>query len=313
MEPITVILLNKGSSGLNDALNSISELHPQQIILGTFSAIKPEFKEVLIIDMKNRTDYSVALNELQNMAKNDWILYLKDTERILDFNEYMPNLILKPQEIYGFQILQDDVIIKEARFWNKAVNKISFKNPVFERPNADPTQILEVILYQQKTTDPQVLKNMELWKRTAPLSIDVHYYKAFIELANKNFTEFKRNISQYFFNVKRADIPSVMARYYLALIQGVVENNTHEAIKNVVACLAENPLMAEFWCLLGDIFTKLGKFNHAIEFYENATILGCRRQYKDLWPMQISKYNEYPKEMIEKCKATISHTEVYGV
>ena len=94
-------------------------------------------------------------------------------------------------------------------------------------------------------------------------------------------------------------------------MQGVVENNTQEAIQNIVACLAENPLMAEFWCLLGDIFTKISKFDKAIAFYENAIILGCRRQRLDFWPMHISKYGDYPQEMIEKCKKVLSNTEVY--
>jgi tetratricopeptide (TPR) repeat protein len=311
MEPITVILLNKGSGNLSVSLDSANELHPQQIILGTFSAIKPHLKEVLVIDSKNSANYSSVLNELQEMAKTDWILYLKDNERILQFNEHMPNLVMKPQEIYGFQILQDDVIIKEVRLWNKKERKVSFKNPVFEKPNAEPTQILDVILYQQKADDPNIVKNLDLWKRAMPLSVDVHYYRAFMDLAQKNFLEFKRNINQYFFSIKRVDIPSVMARYYLSLVQGVVENHTQEAITNIVACLAENPLMAEFWCLLGDIFVKGGKFDQAITFYENAMILGCRRPQQDFWPMHISKYTEYPTEMIEKCKAAISHTEIY--
>ncbi len=311
MEPITVILLSKGNSNLNNALESLNEIDPQQIILGTFSEIKPQFKKVILVDLKNATNYSGSLNELQEMAKTEWILYMKDNERLMQFNEYIPNLILKPKEIYGFQILQDDVIIKEARLWNKKEQKINFKNPVFEKPNAEPTQILDVILYQQKSNDPNVQKNLDLWRRTSPLSVDVYYYKAFADLANKNFIEFKRSINQYFFSIKRVDIPSVMARYYLALVQGVVENNVPEAIQNIVACLAENPLMAEFWCLLGDIFIKSGKFDHAIAFYENAMILGCRRQQQDFWPMQISKYTDYPKEMIGKCKTAISSTEVY--
>lgn len=308
MHPITVIILNKTG---NPNLQSIIDLDPQQILLGTFSPIKVEYKQVAVINLKNNNNYGEALNELQGIVQTDWILYLKDNETILQFNEYIPNLFLTPKEVYGFQILQDDVIIKEPRLWNKKEQKVVFKNPVFEKLNIDSTKIIDVMLYQSKVNDPDIAKRLDAWKRASPLSVDATYYKAFGELAKKNFVEFKRTMAHYLFNMQRTDIPSVMARYYLALIQGVVDNDTREAIKNIVICLAENPLMAEFWCLLGDIFVKSERFEEAISFYENAIILGNRRLTLDLWPMHISKYDTYPNEMIGKCKVALKTTEVY--
>ncbi len=295
----------------NPNLQSIIDLDPQQILLGTFSPIKVEYKQVAVINLKNNINYGEALNELQGMVQTDWILYLKDNETILQFNEYIPNLFLTPKEVYGFQILQDDVIIKEPRLWNKKEQKAVFKNPIFEKLNVDSTKIIDVMLYQSKVNDPDISKRLDAWKRASPLSVDATYYKAFGELAKKNFVEFKRTIAHYLFNMQRTDIPSIMARYYLALIQGVVDNDTREAIKNIVICLAENPLMAEFWCLLGDIFVKAEKFEDAISFYENAIILGNRRLTLDFWPMHISKYDTYPNEMISKCKVALKTTEVY--
>jgi tetratricopeptide (TPR) repeat protein len=291
-------------------LKSILPLEPQQILLGTYSPIKIDSKIAAVIEL-NKDNYNEGLNQLQEIAQTDWILYLKDNEAIIQFNEYIPNLFVSDKEVYGFHVLQDDVILKEPRLWNKKINKVIFKNPVFEKPNIEPTKMLDVILYQHKTEDPTALRKLETWKRTMPLSIDAAYYKAFASLAERNFTEFKRIIAHYLFNLARSDIPSVMARYYLALVQGVVENNTKEAIKNVVICLAENPLMAEFWCLLGDIFVKAEKFEEAVEFYENGIMLGSRRLNSDLWPMHISKYDAYPKEMIEKCKKAINSAETY--
>jgi cytochrome c-type biogenesis protein CcmH/NrfG len=96
-----------------------------------------------------------------------------------------------------------------------------------------------------------------------------------------------------------------MARYYLALVQGIIHNEVKEALQNIILCLSENVLMAEFWCLLGDIFIKLDKFDYAVAFYENAILLGSRRLKLDTWPMQISKYQEYPNKMIEECNKLI--------
>jgi len=74
------------------------------------------------------------------------------------------------------------------------------------------------------------------------------------------------------------------------------------AIKHILSCIATNPLMAEFWCLLGDIHYKLKSHIRAAAFYENAIILGEQRLKSDSWPIQISKYKEYPDRMMEKCK-----------
>jgi len=309
MYPFTVIILNKTDP--NNTLRSVLSLDPQQILLGSFTPIKVDSKAAAVIELKNNDNYSESLNQLQEIAQTDWILYLKDNETVVQFDEFMPNLFVNNKEIYGFQILQDDVILKEPRLWNKKINKVLFKNPVFEKPNIEPTKILDAILYQHKTDDPSALKKLEVWKRAMPFSIDAAYYKAFAALADRNFTEFKRTIAHYLFNLAKSDIPSVMARYYLALVQGVVENNPQEAIKNIVMCLAENPLMAEFWCLLGDIFVKGEDFENAAEFYENAMILGSRRLNSDLWPMHISKYDIYPKEMLGQLRHTISRAKTY--
>lgn len=307
MQPITVILLNKTSP--HNTINSIIDL-PHNIIVGTSAPLDINHKKVTVVDLK-QSNYNEALNYLQDLAQTDWILYLKDNETMLQ-SDYLYSLLLRPDEIYGFQILQDDVILKEPRLWNKKAHKVGFKNPVFEKPNIEPTKIIDVMLYQNKSEDSSAMKKLEAWKKSMPLSIDAAYYKAFAALATKDFVEFKRTIAHYLFNLNKADIPSVMARYYLALVQGVVENNVNEAIKNIVICLAENPLMAEFWCLLGDIFVKTERFEEAIEFYENAQLLGCRRLRSDFWPMHISKYDAYPKEMIDKCKQATSTAKTYS-
>lgn len=304
MVPITVIILLKNNIN-KENIQSIFALNPKQILLGAYTPIN--IKGVKTIEIKE-TNYSKALNQLQELAETDWILFLKENETILQVNEDVESLIQK-DEIYGLQILSDDVIMKEPRLWNKN-RKINFKNPVFEKLAADPTKITNIILYQQKIEEPKVLPQLDLWKKTQPLSVDACYYKAFDNLAKRNFIEFIRLISHYLFNAK-SDIPSIMARYYLALIQGIIQNEMKEAIHNIVLCIAENPLMAEFWCLLGDLFTKMDKFKEAIIFYENAIILGGRRLSLDKWPMHISKYQSYPQEMMDKCKVIIDKSKVY--
>lgn len=311
MEPITVIMLLKTKNEIYDKLNSIvKNINPRQILVGVFDAIHIDFINTMTIELKKDLKFNEALNNLQSLSTTDWIIYLKENENILEFDEYVPNLLSNVKNIYGFQILQDNVILKETRMWNKKEYKSLFKNPIFEKINLDSTKILNIILYEEKNVEDQG-GNIDLWKKTNPLSVDAYYYKAFDDLAKKRFKEFKKNINYYLFNVNKNDIPSIMSRYYLALVQGIAEDDIKNAISNLMICIAENPLMAEFWCLLGDIFLKIDKYKEAIEFYENAKILGSRRQQLDFWPMHIPKYEEYPTEMIEKCKKTIASIKKY--
>jgi len=60
-------------------------------------------------------------------------------------------------------------------------------------------------------------------------------------------------------------------------------------------------MMAEFWCLLADVYYAIKDYDRARIFYENGLILGSRRLKDDGWPMEISKYKEYPLNMIEGC------------
>ena len=69
--------------------------------------------------------------------------------------------------------------------------------------------------------------------------------------------------------------------------------------------------MAEFWCLLGDIFYKIKQYDKAVEFYDNARIIGQRRLMDSDWPMEISKYSSYPEKMIESSKEIIKNTVLY--
>ena len=80
----------------------------------------------------------------------------------------------------------------------------------------------------------------------------------------------------------------------------------------IVPCIVKNPTMAEFWCLLADIFYAINDCEKALCFYENAKILGSRRLKSCDYPMEISKYQEYPNKMIEACKSLKPNLNFYA-
>lgn len=102
-----------------------------------------------------------------------------------------------------------------------------------------------------------------------------------------------------------------MTRYYFSLIKCYIEKNYQEAIRSLIPCLGEKPMMAEYWCLLGDIYFAIHQYDKAICFYENAIILGSKRLKNDDYPMEISKYKEYPQKMIENCNKIKQSSKIY--
>jgi len=182
-----------------------------------------------------------------------------------------------------------------------------YYNPIYETINSDRVENLDATLYCSKMTVS--LKDIEEWEKNNSLDPEPIYYKAIFKLESQEFEEFKILAQRYLFKNRNTNIAAVMIRYYLAIVEWFEYRNFNEAMKNLAFCLASNPLMAEFWCLLGDIFVNSHDFEKAICFYENATILGNRRLKTDFWPMQISKYEAYPNEMIKKCRDLLKNKQ----
>lgn len=93
-----------------------------------------------------------------------------------------------------------------------------------------------------------------------------------------------------------------MLKYYVAMVEFIVYKNYEKSLEYLSICLNANLLMAEFWCLIGDIYLYLGDKIKAFSFYENALILGNRRLENDEWPIYLNKYDEYPKQKIKEIK-----------
>jgi hypothetical protein len=69
--------------------------------------------------------------------------------------------------------------------------------------------------------------------------------------------------------------------------------------------------MAEFWCLLGDVYYALNDYEKAFQFFQNGLIIGKKRRMDCEWFMEISKYEEYPKKMMEACASIKKQTSLY--
>jgi tetratricopeptide (TPR) repeat protein len=199
-------------------------------------------------------------------------------------------------------VLQGTLLTKEIRIWRKN-RGLSFQNPVYEFLINEDSDQSNIFLRSHNRNDYQHnLKLIEKWSIDRPLSPLPVYYRAITHLAMQEYDLFLNAAEHSLFLEPEVSMSSIMLRYYYALIQTFQFGKYKPALQNLNLCIASKPLMAEFWCLLGDIhYHLLGHFQNAEEFYRDAMVLGSRRLANDLYPMDISKYKDYPQTMIKSC------------
>jgi glycosyltransferase involved in cell wall biosynthesis len=209
------------------------------------------------------------------------------------------------------RIIQNKIVSHETRLWS---GDCSFINPVYERLNVENSPPAPVTLYSTGgISSEDALAGIELWKAEKPLAAAPYYYHSCHLFADAKYDDFLKMADHYLFMEKEEPLSKVMIRYYYAMAQMIHRRAFKPALQNINLCLCARPLMAEFWCLMGDVYYHLlHRFEQAREFYENAMILGARRVRTDTEPMDLDKYRAYPTKMIESCTGLIEHKSFYA-
>lgn len=245
-----------------------------------------------IIDIGKKQSRSEIRNSL---IGDEWNLWLHPWEVLIRGHDQ----IREPKKKGAFyvQIFQGSIITKEIRYWN---GEFKFVNPAYETITAkDAIELPEAIVFAADAPNDkeEISKIVDEWRQREPTSNDPYYYQAFVYLEDKNYSAFANYANEYLIRESTSQA-AIMLRYYLSQIQLYVQNNPKQATRNIMACITAHPLMAEFWCLLGDILYKQKKYDKAQSMYENALVLGTKRSNKDHWPIDIPKYREYPEKML---------------
>lgn len=297
----TIILIKNNEKTIKRALNSVKS----PILVGDLGSTdgtpglcRRHGAEVIKLDFNG--DYSQVKNTLVQKAKTDWLLNIEAWE-------FLKGSIQFPIEVpkcFRLPCIQGDLLLKQVRIWHKSLSP-GFVNPVYETLSYNSSEELNIpIISPPIDRTKEAFSIIERWKKVSPLAIEPYYYEAFTLLASGNIKEFIKIAKYYLFNEKSSSMATTLIRYYLA----VYEQDAKESLRNLLYCLAKRPLMAEFWCLLGDIYYKQKYYDKAKIFYKNAQFLGSRRLKDDEWPMEISKYRLYPQKMIEACDKIIKNS-----
>lgn len=259
-----------------------------------------------VVTVPFNNNYSISKNLAIEAIGNEWIFFIEPNEKIVRGMEKL-NLEFDAIKV---NIIQERVITKQTRVIRKE-SKANFTNPAFESIKLN--SIHSDIYLSQVGRIRQLEKEtiVSKWITEKPLSPQPHYYLACISLANGKIDDFLNRAERYLFLEKVPQMSYYMTKYYMATVLAYEKKAYDRASKLIVECLIANPLMAEYWCLLGDIYYSLDIFEKSMHFYENAMILGSRRLKDDDYPFHVEKYKKHPMQMMESCKKIISTSKVY--
>lgn len=308
------IIIKNNESTIRNTLESLMPLNANILVVDigskdkTVSICKEYNADVIKLSFDN--DFSKIRNQMIALSKTDWLLYLDPCEIIMNGHQNIINCLAMNRGVFKLSIIKEDVITKQNRLWNKKENK-KFINPVFEFLQSDSKELDSYII--SGNPDLQTIyAAVDNWKHNKPLDLNPIYYSACCNLFKKNWDSFLNEAERYIYLEKNNSQSFYMINYYKAMVLTYIKKDYQSAIKSLILCIAHKQNMAEFWCLLGDIFYAIKDYEKAIAFYENAIALGSYRRKDDDWLMEISKYKKYPENMIESCNKILNSTNFYA-
>jgi glycosyltransferase involved in cell wall biosynthesis len=317
MLPLTIYtLIQNDEKTISATLESLKPLQAEIIALdsgSTDGSIRECHRHRVRVMPAREKDRSKAKNNALANPSNPWQMYIDPWETVIANHQDVIKAVTGPPKTYSVQIIQGDILSKQTRLWHRET-KAKFTNPVFETVQSTTSDQLNTIL----AADPpdrseQKLTLVEDWQKTNPTSNEPYYYRSCLHLERREYDQFISSANHYLFREARMVLPAIMTRYYLGMVNCYIKNNAEVAIQNLMVCLTVNPMMAEFWCLLGDVYYYIVKqYGKALGLYENAKVLGSRRLKTDTWPLQISKYGEYPDKMIESCRGLVKNAHSFA-
>jgi len=300
------LIVKDNESTLRAALESLSPLNSEIRVadLGSKDRSREICEQygVQIQHFRDVEDYSAIRNQLLGEG---WNFYLHPWEKLVSGHEQILNTI--GSSCY-FDVYQGKNISREIRL----CRGLQFRYPIYETL-VDPaaTKLPQGIIWalpHRRYED--AMPFIESWKSRSGAT-EPYYYLAWELLGQGSFTSFE-NIAKHYLSLEAIPKSSLMLRYRLAQVQLYNLGKPSEAATNALCCVGAKPLMAEFWCLLGDVYYAQKLYPHAKELYENAMILGARRPGDDDWPVELEKYKQHPTQMIESCEDMIAHKRLYG-
>lgn len=258
-----------------------------------------------VVHVNSGVDYSKVRNDVVETTATDWQFWLEPWESLRGAEQVM-YAARQGGDAYNVYNVQGDLLTKTTRLWRKS-SGLRFVRPVYEslEPDVARPLVQAVVSGAGGRDQSEVMTVLDAWGKSSPHATDVEYYRACTFLAAGRYDQFLSHATNFLFRAG-VSTASVLTNYYVAIVKMHVKKKPAEAVQHVSFCLAQQPTMAEFWCLLGDAFARLGQWHRASGFYDNAMVMGSRRKHDDQFPIEIAKYKEYPEKMLGRCREVIA-------
>lgn len=299
------ILIKNNQDTIKNTLESLQNIDCK-IIIGDLGSSDKTLDICSGFDLEiikiHEQDRSKIRNSLTRKGLN---FYINPWEELIEGKDLL-NSIEECSEIY---IFNNDVISKEIRLWTNE----KFTNPVFETIINKNAKFCSKIIVSSKNKPNNSHENLELvkkWINNRAIDVEPYYYLACCYLSLQKYDDFIFYAQEYCAREKKINASFVMMKYYMSQIK-LYQNKIKESAELALTCLSYHPALAEFWCLLGDIYYKQKIWKKSKCFYENAIILGSQRKHDDL-PIEIKKYKEYPEKMINNIEQIQTKTGFFS-
>jgi glycosyltransferase involved in cell wall biosynthesis len=305
------IVTHNNQATLEKCLKSLVDLKSEILIIdhdsvdGTVDIAK-KYGRVIKVD-KNESR-SEARNRAVRESKLNWHLWFEPWETLKSGHSSILSATSKGIGSHRMIVSHTDLVTKPIRMWHK---ETSMKfcgycyESLFPENSAKPLNVL--IASGLLDTSEYQLDMIKKWLTISPTSAEPFYYEAMFFLSTNKYDNFICSAEKFLFRSDKMSMSVIMIRFYLAWVYTLIKKDARQGFANLVVCLSLKPMMAEFWCLLGDIHYFVQKdFDKAYRFYDSALLLGSKRNTGDEWPVQLSRYLEYPKKMMESCKNIIA-------
>lgn len=255
-----------------------------------------------VVNIEFEKDYSKARNEIVENSSTDWQFYIDPWEELKSGHDDLLWYITKNNS-YKIYKIQGDILTKQTRLWKKSLQK--FIRPTYEGlyPELDE-EVINCVICGNKDSNKEKMEILLEWQKNQPHTPNIDYYISCTYLTSGHYDQFIRHAEKFLFAAKQSTA-TLLTNYYLAYVFLWVKNKPTECVNRIIHCLSYQPTMAEFWCLLGDVFFQMGQWGRASIFYHHAIKFGSKRINNDPFPIEINKYQEYPQEMIALCDVNI--------
>jgi len=302
---------------LEDALKCAQRLEAECVIAYTGDVTRKEY-ETCLRYFPNSThvfawnnNFSDARNFCKEKTKSDWVLWLDSDETIEESSIDKIKALIKngPKNLWHkFKLIHGSTTMGQTRMFLN-VEKIRWIGAVHEKvvPETPPEYHADIeITHRVQNIARSSARNMaiileELQRK--PNDPDANFYAA-IEyhlIGQQMRALYHAEKFLYHYPISEIDARKMYMRYLIAWINANHLRNYQKAIEILTAQLILNANIAEFWCLLGDVYLYLGKFPAATRFYKNAILMGMHK-FENMWLVDLDKYDSYPKLKISQCE-----------